>query len=93
MALLGRVDQDNQTLSVVGSNLVLSNGSGADSEVPLSDLGGGTSSGLPLSQPSQPGFWLNNGALTFYDGAANSALDFNDGPVTDTFGVPLNIDI
>jgi len=41
MALLGRIDQDNQTLSVVGSNLVLSNGSGADSTVPLSSLGGG----------------------------------------------------
>lgn len=56
--------------------------------VPPVSSGGGTFT-LPNTQPATPGFWLNGGVLTFYNGTSNAVLDFNEGAQTSLFGTDL----
>lgn len=43
----------------------------------------------PATQPTEPGLWLNGGVLMFWDGVQNKPIDFNEGPNSSVFGVPL----
>jgi len=55
--------------------------------------GSGSSSNIGTVQPPSPGFWLDNGTLTFFDGASNRVMDFNEGVPSSRFGTPLPGDI
>lgn len=37
-------------------------------------------------QPTDPGFWVNNGVPTFFDGQTNKVVDLVDGTNTSVFG-------
>ena len=44
---------------------------------------------IPSTQPDIPGFWMDNGVLTFFSGTQNIPMDFNDGESLSVFGTPL----
>ncbi len=56
------------------------------------DFGSLISSTLPTSQPAVPGLWNDGGVLTFYNGTTNEVVDYNEGQVTDAFGINIGID-
>lgn len=47
------------------------------------------SDSLGTTQPTIPGLWIDNGVLTFWNGATNSVLDFDEGTRSSVFGTPL----
>ena len=40
-------------------------------------------------QPTEAGFWVNNGVPTFFDGQTNKVVDLVEGTKTSVFGTPL----
>lgn len=48
--------------------------------------------GMATSEPSDLGFWDDNGTLMYYNGTSSSVVDFNEGELKDVFGNPVGTD-
>lgn len=46
----------------------------------------GSSSSIGTVAPVAPGFWIDNGTLTWFDGTTNHKIDFATDTITNAFG-------